>query len=77
MARLRTCIESDAKVKEEAERLKKDMLAELVNSYEGERVERVKQLMEQKMQEMVVALGTNVHSWRFAMLMRARKETLK
>lgn len=57
MARLRACIESDAEVKEEAERLKKEMLAEMVNSYEGERVHRVKELMEQKMQEMVIALG--------------------
>lgn len=29
----------------------------MVNSYEGERVQRVKELMEQKMQEMVAALG--------------------
>lgn len=57
MARLRNCIESDVEVKEEAERLKKDMLSEMVNSYEGERVQRVKELMEQKMQEMVAALG--------------------
>lgn len=57
MARLRSCIETDAEAKEEAERLKKDLLSEMVNSYEGERVQRVKELMEQKMQEMVAALG--------------------
>jgi hypothetical protein len=57
IARLRNCVESDVEVKDEAERLKKDMLSEMVNSYEGERVQRVKELMEQKMQEMVDALG--------------------
>jgi hypothetical protein len=57
MARLRSCIEADASTKEEAERLKQDLLSEMVNSYEGERVERVKELMEQKMQEMVATLG--------------------
>lgn len=38
------------------------MLSEMVNSYEGERVQRVKELMEQKMQEMVAALGRSVPS---------------
>lgn len=62
MARLKSCIETDAETKEEAERLKKDLLSEMVNSYEGERVQRVKELMEQKMQEMVAALGERTNS---------------
>ncbi|KAJ9106277.1 hypothetical protein QFC21_001422 [Naganishia friedmannii] len=56
ISRLRSCIETDVAAKEEAERIKKDLLMEMVNSYEGERVERVKELMEQKMQDLVAEL---------------------
>jgi hypothetical protein len=57
IGRVRSCIETDVAGKEEAERIKKDLLMEMVNSYEGERVERVKELMEQKMRDLVKELG--------------------
>lgn len=57
IGRLRSCIETDVAAKEEAERMKKDLLMEMVDSYEGERVERVKELMEQKMRDLVAELG--------------------
>ncbi|KAJ9124300.1 hypothetical protein QFC22_001100 [Naganishia vaughanmartiniae] len=53
ISRVRSCIETDVAAKEEAERIKKDLLMEMVNSYEGERVDRVKELMEQKMRDLV------------------------
>ncbi|KAJ9109878.1 hypothetical protein QFC19_001857 [Naganishia cerealis] len=56
ISRVRSCIEIDVAAKEEAERVKKDLLMEMVNSYEGERVERVKELMEQKMRDLVDGL---------------------